>query len=154
VGDAAYSIINEVRRQFKKIKGILEGKAKPDYARAVDICAKAALKEMVLPGLLVVVVTVVVGVLLKAEATAAYLMVATIAGILMALLMNTGGGAWDNAKKLIEEGHHGGKGSESHMAAITGDTVGDPFKDTAGPSLHVLIKLLSTITLVLVPLFV
>ena len=154
VSDAAYSIINEVRRQFKEIKGIMEGKAKPDYARAVDICAKAALKEMMLPGLLVLVVTVAVGVLLKAEATGAYLLVATISGILMALLMNTGGGAWDNAKKLIEDGAHGGKGSDSHMAAITGDTVGDPFKDTAGPSLHVLIKLLSTITLVLVPLFV
>jgi len=154
VSDAAYSIINEVRRQFKENKGILQGRVKPDYARTVDICTKAALKEMMLPGLLILVATVIVGVLLKAEATGAYLMSATISGILMALLMNTGGGAWDNAKKLIEDGEHGGKGSDSHMAAITGDTVGDPFKDTAGPSLHVLIKLLSTITLVLVPLFV
>ena len=154
VGDAAYSIVNEVRRQFKEIKGLKQGKAKPDYARCVDICTKSALKEMILPGLLVVFLTVAVGVILKAEATAAYLMVATITGILMALLMNTGGGAWDNAKKHIEDGAHGGKGSVSHMAAITGDTLGDPFKDTAGPSLHVLIKLLGTITLVLVPLFV
>jgi len=154
VGDAAYSIVNEVRRQWKTKKGIMTGKEKPDYARVVDICVKASLKEMVLPGLLVVVVTVIVGVVLGYEAVAAYLMVATISGILMALLLNTGGGAWDNAKKLIEEGEHGGKGSDAHKAAVTGDTIGDPFKDTAGPSLHVLIKLLSTITLVLVPLFV
>src|SRR3989338_908415 len=154
VGDAAFSIVNEVRRQWKTKKGIMTGKEKPDYARVVDICVKASLKEMVLPGILVVVVTVVVGVVLGYEAAAAFLMVATISGILMALLLNTGGGAWDNAKKLIEEGEHGGKGSEAHKAAVTGDTIGDPFKDTAGPSLHVLIKLLSTITLVLVPLFV
>ena len=154
VGDAAFSIVNEVRRQWKSNKGIMTGKSKPDYARVVDICVKASLKEMILPGLLVVVVTVVVGVVLGYEAAAAFLMVATITGILMALLLNTGGGAWDNAKKLIEEGEHGGKGSDAHKAAVTGDTIGDPFKDTAGPSLHVLIKLLSTITLVLVPLFV
>ena len=154
VGDAAFSIVNEVRRQWKAKKGIMTGKEKPDYARVVDICVKASLKEMILPGILVVVVTVIVGVVLGYEAVAAFLMVATITGILMALLLNTGGGAWDNAKKLIEEGEHGGKGSEAHKAAVTGDTIGDPFKDTAGPSLHVLIKLLSTITLVLVPLFV
>ena len=154
VGDTAFSIVNEVRRQWKEKKGIMQGKEKPDYARVVDICVKASLKEMILPGLLVVAVTVIVGVVLKYEAAAAFLMVATITGILMALLLNTGGGAWDNAKKLIEEGEHGGKGSEAHKAAVTGDTIGDPFKDTAGPSLHVLIKLLSTITLVLVPLFV
>jgi len=154
VGDTAFSIVNEVRRQWKEKKGIMTGKEKPDYARVVDICVKASLKEMVLPGLLVVAVTVIVGVALGYESAAAYLMVATITGILMALLLNTGGGAWDNAKKLIEEGEHGGKGSDAHKAAITGDTIGDPFKDTAGPSLHVLIKLLSTITLVLVPLFV
>ena len=154
VGDAAFTIVNEVRRQWKAKKGIMTGKVKPDYARVVDICVKASLKEMVLPVLLVVVITIIVGVVLKYEAVAAYLMVATITGILMALLLNTGGGAWDNAKKLIEEGKHGGKGSEAHKAAITGDTIGDPFKDTAGPSLHVLIKLLSTMTLVLVPLFV
>ena len=154
VGDAAFSIVNEVRRQWKEKKGIMTGRQKPDYARVVDICVKASLKEMILPGLLVVAVTIIVGVVLKYEAAAAFLMVATITGILMALLLNTGGGAWDNAKKLIEEGAHGGKGSDAHKAAVTGDTIGDPFKDTAGPSLHVLIKLLSTITLVLVPLFI
>ena len=131
----------------------MTGKVKPDYARVVDICVKASLKEMILPGLMVVFVTIVVGVWLRYEAMAAFLMVGTITGILMALLLNTGGGAWDNAKKLIETGVHGGKGSDAHKAAVTGDTLGDPFKDTAGPSLHVLIKLLSTITLVLVPLF-
>ncbi len=131
----------------------MTGKSKPDYARVVDICVKASLKKMILPGLIVVVTTIVVGVLLRYEAAAAFLMVATIVGILMALVFNNGGGAWDNAKKYIEEGHYGGKGSDAHKAAVTGDTVGDPFKDTAGPSLHVLIKLLSTITLVLVPLF-
>ncbi|MFH1134100.1 MAG: sodium-translocating pyrophosphatase [Nanoarchaeota archaeon] len=153
VGKTAYQVVNEVRRQFKEIKGLMKGKADPDYAKCVDICTTSALKGMVLPGLLVVGFTIIVGVLLKAEAMAAYLMVATIAGILMALVMNNGGGAWDNAKKYIEEGFHGGKGSPAHKAAVTGDTVGDPFKDTAGPSLHVLIKLLSTLTLVLVPLF-
>ncbi|MBI2108488.1 sodium-translocating pyrophosphatase [Candidatus Woesearchaeota archaeon] len=153
VGDAAFSIINEVRRQWKEKKGIMKGTEKPDYARVVDICVKASLKEMMLPGLLVIATVVIVGVTLKYEAAAAFLMVATITGILMALLLNTGGGAWDNAKKLIEAGEHGGKGSDAHKAAVTGDTLGDPFKDTAGPSLHVLIKLLSTTTLVLVPLF-
>ncbi len=153
VGDAAYSIVNEVRRQWKTNKGIMTGKSKPDYARVVDICVKASLKKMILPGMLVVVFTIAVGMLLKYEAAAAFLMVATITGILMALLLNTSGGAWDNAKKYIEDGNLGGKGSETHKAAVTGDTVGDPFKDCAGPSLHVLIKLLSTITLVLVPLF-
>ena len=154
VGDTAFTIVNEVRRQFKEKKGIMKGKEKPDYARVVDICVKASLKEMILPGVLVVLVTGLVGVLLKAEAAAAFLMIATVSGILMALLLNTGGGAWDNAKKLIESGEHGGKGGEAHKAAVTGDTIGDPFKDTAGPSLHVLIKLLGTITLVLAPLFI
>ena len=153
VGDAAFSIVNEVRAQWKARPGIMTRKEKPDYAKVVDICVKASLKEMILPCVLVVVITLVVGVVLKYEAGAAFLMVATISGILMALLFNTGGGAWDNAKKLIEEGTHGGKGSDAHKAAVTGDTVGDPFKDTAGPSLHVLIKLLSTLMLVLVPLF-
>ncbi len=153
VGKTAYSIINEVRRQFKEIPGIMKGKAKPDYASCVDICVQASLKEMVLPGLLVLVTTVVVGFVLKAEALGAFLMVGTITGILMALFMNNGGGAMDNAKKYIEEGSFGGKGSDAHKASVTGDTVGDPLKDTAGPSLHVLIKLIGTITLVLLPLF-
>ncbi len=154
VGDTAQLVVLEVRRQFKQIKGLMAGKAKPDYAKCVDICTKAALQKMIVPGLLVVAVTIVVGVWLRYEAVAAFLMVGTITGILMALLFNTGGGAWDNAKKYIEAGAYGGKGSEAHAAAVTGDTVGDPFKDTAGPSLHVLIKLLGTLTLVLAPLFI
>src|SRR5574341_1710221 len=152
VGDAAHEVVFEVRRQFRSIKGLMQGKAKPDYAKCIDICTKAALREMILPALLVVVATVAVGLILKAEATAGFLMVGTIAGILMALVLNTGGGAWDNAKKHLEI--MGKKGSVEHQAAVTGDTVGDPFKDTAGPSLHVLIKLLGTLTLVLAPLFI
>jgi K(+)-stimulated pyrophosphate-energized sodium pump len=169
VGKAAQVVITEVRRQFKSNPGIMKGTSKPDYARCVDIVTVSALKEMVLPGLLAVLTPVVVGFSFKylsnygqigAESVAALLMVGTIAGILMATVMNNGGGAWDNAKKYIEsglfkvDGQVVGKGSEPHKAAVVGDTVGDPFKDTAGPSLHVLIKLLSTITLVLAPLFI
>ena len=159
VGKAAYYVINEVRRQFKENPNILKGTAKPDYARCVDIVTVGALKEMVLPGMLAVFMPVLVGVIFRflgvgAEAVAALLMVGTIAGILMATFLNNSGGAWDNAKKFVETGQYGGKGSDTHKAAVVGDTVGDPFKDTAGPSLHVLIKLLSTITLVLAPLFV
>ncbi len=154
VGRAAYYVINEVRRQFRENAGIMRGDVRPNYARCVDIVTAGALKEMVAPGLLAVGMPVAVGLLFRAEAMAAFLMVGTIIGILLATLMNNGGGAWDNAKKYIESGMYGGKGSESHKAAVVGDTVGDPFKDTAGPSLHVLIKLLSTITLVLAPLFV
>ena len=159
VGRAAYSVINEVRRQFKEKPGIMQGTDSPDYGRCVDIVTIGALKEMVIPGALVVGAPIAVGLVFKsfhlgAEAVAAFLMVATIAGILMALFLNTGGGAWDNAKKYIETGVYGGKRSETHKASVVGDTVGDPFKDTAGPSLHVLIKLLSTITLVLAPLFI
>lgn len=159
VGKAAYYVINEVRRQFKENPNILKGTAKPDYGRCVDIVTIGALKEMVLPGMLAVFMPVAVGVIFRffgvgAEAVAALLMVGTIAGILMATFLNNSGGAWDNAKKFVETGQYGGKGSETHKAAVVGDTVGDPFKDTAGPSLHVLIKLLSTITLVLAPLFV
>src|SRR5213594_1431379 len=169
VGKDAFTVIREVRRQFRENPGIMKGTAKPDYARCVDIVTVAALKEMVLPGLLAVLTPVAVGFGFKylspygqigAESVAALLMVGTIAGILMATVMNNGGGAWDNAKKFIEsglfrvDGQVVGKGSEPHKAAVVGDTVGDPFKDTAGPSLHVLIKLLSTITLVLAPLFI
>ncbi|MGH7828284.1 MAG: sodium-translocating pyrophosphatase [Candidatus Binatia bacterium] len=159
VGKAAYYVINEVRRQFKENPGILKGTAKPDYARCVDIVTVGALKEMVLPGLIAVGMPIAVGVAFRffgmgAEVVAAFLMVGTIAGILMATFLNNSGGAWDNAKKFIETGKYGGKGSETHKAAVVGDTVGDPFKDTAGPSLHVLIKLLATITLVMAPLFV
>ncbi len=153
VGNAAYYIINNVRKQFKEKPGILEGKEKPDYAQAVDICTRGALKEMVLPGLTVVIVPLLVGIFLGPEAVGATLMVGTIAGVILALVFNNGGGAWDNAKKFIEAGAHGGKGSFAHKAAVVGDTVGDPFKDTAGPSLHVVVKLLSTLTLVFAPLF-
>ena len=180
VGRAAEKVIEDVRAQFKENPGIMNGTSKPDYGRCVRIVTGAALKEMVLPGALAVLMPVVIGVLFRhlstkfhlksstdlpaafgnivnlsgAEAVAAFLMVGTISGILLAMLMNNGGGAWDNAKKFIETGHYGGKGSEAHKAAVVGDTVGDPFKDTAGPSLHVLIKLLATVTLVLAPLFV
>ena len=154
VGRSAYYIINEVRRQFRENPGIMQGTVKPDYSKAVDITTRGALKEMILPGVLAVAGPVAVGLLLGAEAEAGLLMVGTIAGVLLATVMNNSGGAWDNAKKWIEEGNMGGKGSDPHKAAVTGDTVGDPFKDTAGPSLHVLIKLLATLTLVLAPLFI
>ena len=156
---AAQSVITEVRRQFREMPGIMQGTQQPDYGRCVDIVTLGALKAMVVPGALVVFFPILVGLAFKtvgigAEAVGAFLMVATIGGILMAVFLNNGGGAWDNAKKYIETGHYGGKRSEAHKAAVVGDTVGDPFKDTAGPSLHVLIKLLATITLVLAPLFV
>ena len=160
VTKAAVSVIKEVRRQFQADPGILKGTSRPDYGRAVDIVTVGALKAMVAPGLLAVGMPIAVGLVFKvffhvgAETVASFLMVGTIAGILMATLLNNGGGAWDNAKKFIETGEYGGKGSPTHKAAVVGDTVGDPFKDTAGPSLHVLIKLLSTVTLVLAPLFV
>jgi len=158
VGKAAYYVINDVRAQFRENPGILQGTSKPDYGRCVDIVTVGALKEMVLPGVLAVGMPIAVGVIFRglglgAETVAAFLMVGTIAGILVATLLNNSGGAWDNAKKFIEMGNYGGKRSEAHKAAVVGDTVGDPFKDTAGPSIHVLIKLLSTITLVMAPLF-
>jgi K(+)-stimulated pyrophosphate-energized sodium pump len=161
VGKAAGIMIAEVRRQFKADPGIMAGTSKPDYRQAVDISTQAALREMVLPGLLAVGVPIAVGLVLRAEAAAGLLMSGTITGILMATMMNNGGGAWDNAKKMIEAGKLKdaagnvlGKGSDAHAAAVVGDTVGDPYKDTAGPSIHVLIKLLATITLVLAPLFI
>ncbi|HOE66569.1 MAG TPA: sodium-translocating pyrophosphatase [Candidatus Hydrogenedentes bacterium] len=159
VSKAAQSVITEVRRQFKERPGIMAGTEKPDYARCVDIVTVGALKAMVLPGAVVVLTPIIVGLLFRPlgigpEVVGGLLMVGTIAGILMATMLNNGGGAWDNAKKYVEMGVHGGKGSEAHKAAVVGDTVGDPFKDTAGPSIHVLIKLLATITLVLIPLFI
>jgi K(+)-stimulated pyrophosphate-energized sodium pump len=165
VGRAAFCVIEEVRRQFRENPGIMAGTAKPDYGTCVDIVTIGSLKAMVVPGLLAIGMPAAVGFSFRyfqgtfgrgigAESVAALLMVGTIAGILMATVMNNGGGAWDNAKKWIETGQLGGKRSEAHKAAVVGDTVGDPFKDTAGPSLHVLIKLLSTITLVLAPLFI
>lgn len=154
VGKAAQYVIFEVRRQFEEKPGIIEGKDEPDYGACVDIVTKGALKEMIIPGVIVVITPIAVGLLLGAEAAAGMLMVATITGVLMALFFNNGGGAWDNAKKFIELGNFGGKKSEAHKAGVVGDTVGDPFKDTAGPSIHVLIKLFSTITLVLATIFV
>ena len=161
VGKTAQSIIVEVRRQFREMPGIMDYTQRPDYARVVDITTKAALREMVAPGLVAVATPIIVGLLLGHEAVAGLLMVGTIAGVMLATVLNNGGGAWDNAKKYIEAGHlvddKGevlGKGTPAHAAAVVGDTVGDPFKDTAGPSLHVLVKLLATITLVLAPLFI
>ncbi len=154
VGRAAGVIVEEVRRQFRENKGIMAGTSEPDYAAAVDIATKSALRQMVMPGLLAVAAPVVIGLLLGKEAVAGLLMVGTIVGILMACYLNNAGGAWDNAKKYIETGVHGGKKSFAHQAAVTGDTVGDPFKDTAGPSLHVLIKLFATLTLALAALFI
>jgi K(+)-stimulated pyrophosphate-energized sodium pump len=158
VGKAAYSVISDVRAQFKENPGIMKGTSKPNYGRTVDIVTKTALKKMVLPGVLPVLSPIVVGLIFKmfgfgAQAVASFLMVATIVGVLLAIVLNNGGGAWDNAKKYIETGAFGGKGSDAHKAAVVGDTVGDPFKDTAGPSIHVLIKLLATVTLVMAPLF-
>jgi K(+)-stimulated pyrophosphate-energized sodium pump len=154
VGRAASGMVNEVRRQFKEIPGLMEGTAKPDSARCVDISTRAALREMVLPGLLAVVAPVVVGMFLGVEALGGLLAGATVAGVLMALYMANAGGAWDNAKKFIEAGAYGGKGSDPHKAAVVGDTVGDPFKDTSGPSMNILIKLMSVVSLVLAPFFV
>ena len=145
---AAQSIVVEVRRQFKEIAGIMEGKADPDYASCVDLCTKGALHEMVVPSLLAIVVPVVTGLILGAEAVVGLLGGVTVTGFVVAVFMSNAGGAWDNAKKYIEGGHHGGKGSECHKAAVIGDTVGDPFKDTSGPSLNILIKLCSTVSIV------
>ncbi|HOL18403.1 MAG TPA: sodium/proton-translocating pyrophosphatase, partial [Bacillota bacterium] len=145
----------EIRRQFREIPGLMEGKARPEYARCVDISTKAALREMILPGLLAVAVPLAVGLIpfLGKEALGGVLAGATLTGVLQAIFMANSGGAWDNAKKYIEAGQHGGKGSEAHKAAVVGDTVGDPFKDTAGPSMNILIKLMSIVALVFAPLF-
>ena len=153
VSKTAQSVIEAVRIQFKN-PAIMAGTQKPDYAAVIDITTQGALKNMVIPGILVIGFPIFIGVTMKYQALAGFLMVATITGILLALILNNSGGAWDNAKKFIESGAHGGKGSEAHKAAVIGDTLGDPFKDTAGPSLHVLIKLLATLTLVLAPLFI
>ncbi len=154
VGKAAVQMVEEVRRQFKEIPGIMDGTGKPDYGRAVDISTKAALKGMIVPGVIVVVIPIIVGVLLGPAAVGSLVIGATLTAVPLALFMNTGGGAWDNAKKYIEAGHFGGKRSPAHAAAVVGDTLGDPLKDTAGPSLHVLIKLLSTLSIVFIPLFI
>jgi K(+)-stimulated pyrophosphate-energized sodium pump len=153
VSKTAQYVIEEVRIQFKD-PAIMAGTKKPDYARVIDITTLGALKNMVLPGAIAIAFPIFIGVTMKYEALAGFLVVGTITGILLALILNNGGGAWDNAKKYIESGAHGGKGSEAHKAAVIGDTLGDPCKDTAGPSLHVLIKLLATLSLVLAPLFI
>ena len=153
VSKAAYSMIEEVRRQFREKPGIMKGEEKPDYKSCVAISTTAALHEMLLPGLMAVIVPVVVGVLLGVNALGGLLSGSLVTGVLMAIFMSNAGGAWDNAKKYIEEGNHGGKGSEAHKAAVVGDTVGDPFKDTSGPSINILIKLMTVVSLVFAPLF-
>ena len=153
VGKAANQMIEEVRRQFREDKGIMEGTSKPDYARCVDISTGAALKEMVMPGLMAIIAPLAVGFILGAEALAGMLGGALSAGVLLAIMMSNAGGAWDNAKKYIEEGNYGGKGSEPHKAAVVGDTVGDPFKDTSGPSINILIKLMTIVSVVFAPMF-
>jgi len=153
VGKAAFAMIEEVRRQFREIPGIMEGKGKPEYAKCVDISTTAALKEMVIPGILAVTAPILTGLLLGKFALGGLLAGALASGIMMAVFMSNAGGAWDNAKKYVEEGHHGGKGSEAHKAAVTGDTVGDPFKDTSGPSINILIKLMTIVSLVFAPIF-
>ena len=154
VSKAAYKMIEEVRRQFHEIPGILEGTGRPDYTSCVAISTQAALHEMIIPGVMAVVVPLLVGILLGPEALGGLLAGSLVTGVLLAIFMSNSGGAWDNAKKYIEEGHHGGKGSSAHKAAVVGDTVGDPFKDTSGPSLNILIKLMTVVSLVFAPLFV
>ncbi len=154
VSKAAYKMIEEVRRQFREIPGILEGTGKPDYTSCVGISTNAALHEMIVPGIMAVLAPLLVGILLGPEALGGLLAGSLVTGVLLAIFMSNSGGAWDNAKKFIEEGHHGGKGSAAHKAAVVGDTVGDPFKDTSGPSLNILIKLMTVVSLVFAPIFV
>ena len=154
VGKAAQSIVKEVRRQFHEIKGLMEGEAEADYATCVSLCTKASLREMILPTVVAVVVPIVTGLVLGYHGVVGMLAGATASGFLMAIFMSNSGGAWDNAKKHIEGGNFGGKGSEQHKAAVVGDTVGDPFKDTSGPAINILIKLLSMVSIVFAALIV
>ena len=154
VGDAAFDMIKEIRRQFKEIPGLLEGKAKPDTAKCVDIATQAALRKMILPGSLAVLAPVIVGFVLGPKALGGMLGGALICCVMMALMMSNAGGAWDNAKKFVEKGNYGGKGSEVHKAAVVGDTVGDPLKDTSGPSMNILINVMAIVSLVIAPLLI